>query len=167
MPVGIPNGNPRTAIFRGGCNIDRPLDGRFFQAGGKPWLNAKASSCPKVFDRTLRLKNGEIRPPIRPVQSDINPPRSPLQDEKNSTSGICENAPHIGLHPCLRPVGMLGAQSGSLHLARRPVKTLGRPQSILAGHGAKDLNLFRTRLFIRQHGLSMPRRGLPRKQKAS
>ena len=87
-------------------------------------------------------------------------------NKKRSAPGIRENAPHLDLYKSLRPVGVLGAQTGSLHFARGPVKTLGYPESFLAGHGAKDFNLFRTGLFIRQHGASMRRCDHWRKRKA-
>jgi hypothetical protein len=61
---------------------------------------------------------------------------------------------------------MLGAQSGSLHFARRPIKPPSHAQPFLPGHGAKEFHLFRTGLFIRQHEITMRRRGHSRKQKA-
>ena len=77
-----------------------------------------------------------------------------------------EDAPHLFLHPCLRPVGMLGAHSSGLHFTGRPVKAPGRPEPVLAGHGAKDFDLFRTGLFIRQHETTMCRQCHWRKRNA-
>ena len=79
-------------------------------------------------------------------------------NKKSSGSGIAENAPHLVVHFCLRPIGMLSAHSRRLHSAGRPVKPLRNPQSILTGHGAKGINLFPAQLFIRQHPLNMPHR---------
>jgi len=77
-----------------------------------------------------------------------------------------ENAPHVSLHPRLRPVGMLDAQAGGLHFARGPIQAPGHLQPCLAGHGAKDFDLLWAGLFIRQHGLNMCYRGPSRKQNA-
>src|ERR1700722_8992082 len=85
---------------------------------------------------------------------------------KSSSSGMAENAPHLVLHPRLRPIGMLALHSSRLHFAGRPVKAFGHPQPFLAGHGAKDFNLFRCGLFILQYGTNMRLRGYSRKQNA-
>ena len=73
-------------------------------------------------------------------------------NKNRSGSGMEENPPHLRMKPIFRPVRMLRAQSGSFHLARRPIKPLRQTQPPFTGHSTKDFNLFRIGLLIRKHG---------------
>src|SRR5882724_8811336 len=78
-----------------------------------------------------------------------------------------ENPAQLGNKPLLRPVRVLGAQSGDLHLARRPIELLSQMQPPLARHGTKDFNLFRAGLFIGQHGARVSLKGRQSKLSSS
>ena len=55
----------------------------------------------------------------------------------------------------LAPIGVLRPKPGSLEIAGGPVELLRQRKSALWRHLAEDLQLFGTRLFVRQHDHSM------------
>ena len=62
-----------------------------------------------------------------------------------------ENAADFLLDPLCRPGGMLAFQEGGFMPAHRPVEAMSGLPALLRRHAPKNLELFRTGLFVRQH----------------
>src|SRR6266571_4108003 len=77
--------------------------------------------------------------------------RGRTNSRNSSGSGMEEYPPHFGIEPFVRPIRMLGAQSGPLQFARRPIESFRQTQPLFAGHSAEEVNLFPTGWFIRPH----------------
>src|SRR5579862_7567356 len=73
----------------------------------------------------------------------------------SSTPGIKEDTIHLGNDLFFCPFRMMTAHAGFFQFSGHPIKLLSNLQSPLTRHGAQNLDVLRTKLFVGQHGNNM------------